>query len=175
MRNPAVPRARMGDARRDLGRAHDSRGRAWATPRRACGASSRRSASYTDRARSSRRASRSSARFSGPDRSSFKGTLLQLRRGLLPLGHGDGAAAATAELAADLGRVEPAARRRQADREDADDHGARLRPHHPARRRLDDLLQGAAPGGADRADRLSDRGGRRAAGATSTTTRSPTR
>ena len=105
----------------------------------------------------------------------LQGQVLQLRRRRLPLGHRDGAAAADPAAAADLDRLQPAPGRRQADREDARDHGARLRPDHPPRRRLDDLLPRRAPRGADRADRLSARRRRRATAATSTTTPSPTR
>ena len=106
----------------------------------------------------------------------LQGRVLQLRRRRVPLGHRDGAAACRCRSPPPIWIVSnPRLRRRQADREDARDHGARLRPHHPARRRLDDVLPRAASRGADRADRLPRKGRGSATAATSPTTRSPTR
>ena len=83
----------------------------------------------------------------------FKGELLRLRRRRVLLGDGDGPADADPAAAADLGRLQPAAEgRRSAGRDRAPARGG-VPPHRQVRRRLDDLLPRAAPGGARRAAR----------------------
>ena len=109
---PALPRARVGDARRDLGRPDDPRHRD-GQPR---GGRAPRVRGARARLRPTRRALRGGARrhprSSGPRaETDFHGRVPRLRRRLVLLGHRDGPADADPDAAADLGRFRTRASR----------------------------------------------------------------
>ena len=150
---PALPRARVGDARRDLGRPDDPRHRdgqsGGGRPPRVRGARARlrrRGALFEEGLAVLRRCGRrADVTFHGEffdydDVSFFSGTEMGP---LMPV----------QTAAADLGRLEPAAQgRRPAGRDRAPARG-RVPPHRQLRRRLADVLPRAAPRGARRAAR----------------------
>ena len=80
---------------------------------------------------------------------------------LVLLGHRDGTPDAHPAAAALLDRLQPAARHRRRGREDGAHHEDRLPADPQVRRGLDDLLPGAASGGARGAAGLPARGRRR--------------
>ena len=141
---PALPRARVGDARRDLGRPDDLRHR-HGQPR---GGRASRVRGARARLRPPRHALRGGARRdpAALDRGQdgLPRHVPRLRRRLVLLGHRDGAADAGPVAAADLGRLEPAAEGRRPARRDRATARGRVPPDRRVRRRLDDLLPRAA-------------------------------
>ena len=130
---PALPRARMGDARPALQWPHHPRHRHGQSRRRACGGSTRPSVSISSNGPgSSRRGWPSCASSGRTGETSFQGEHYRLRPRLLLLRNRDGAARSGADAAADLGGQQPAPdRRHQAGRQD----GARRQPGRPPHRR----------------------------------------
>ena len=172
---PALSRARVGDARPDLGRPHDLR-HGDGEPGGGCPARVRGARPRLRTARRAlRRRPRRPARALDDGRSDVQGPVLRLRGRRLLLGHRDGPADAGAAPAADLGRLQPAAQGRRARRRDA----AAARGGHaadpPLRRRLDDLLPRPAPRGARRPARVAAQGSGSSTTPTSTGSSSPTR